>query len=121
MNWLKKVKDIIIKHKNAFIVVLIAILSLIIVLQYNRGPEVKVIQKENSDIRDSTTVLNDINEKKYAKMVQLILTNEEKDRRIDSLAKALRVKPKFVTGASEYITKTEVIYKDIPVSVLIPM
>lgn len=92
---------------NRYKVVILCILCLILFffLIRKRDPEIRVITKDNLDLLKKVEYLEDKNKNLWAEVKQIVVSKEEADIRNDSLAKALKIKPKFIKGQDIYVFK----------------
>ena len=125
MNYYQKTRDKVKLYKDrvtSFVKshngLLFFIISIILLLMLIFKP---VHQVPNATLtRDSIYKLEEVkrikdeNDKLVSQIKHQILTQEETKRERDSLAKALKLKPKFIKGVDKLVTKVDTVFTNLP-------
>lgn len=82
-------------------------------------PDIKVVQKDNSDLIAEVKRYKDKEGDYVAKIKQHELSKEETEKRADSLARLLKIKPKTVQGVDQYFYKTDTVFKNVSTTVYV--
>lgn len=105
----KKVVNYIWVHREALLIIIIAIL-LFFLLHRKPIPSTTVVVDPLT--LDSLHQQRDLNGKLYAIIEQKIVDGKNQGHLIDSMAKALKIKPKTIDGATIVIHKTDTFFRD---------
>lgn len=100
------------KYKNWAIIILVITIVLLTCL---RKRPVEPAIPDNTPILQRVDQIKDENDKLYAQVQQKVLENAIARKFADSLAKALRVKPKFVRGVDQYVYSVDTVFTVTPV------
>lgn len=106
---IKKVFSYIWLNREAFLIIVIAIL-LFLLLHHKDIPSTTIVKDPLT--LDSLKQQRDINGKLYAIIAQKIVEQNNQGHLIDSLAKVLKLKLKTVDGATIVIHKTDTFFRD---------
>src|SRR5687767_2841066 len=94
------------RNKSIIPWVLVVLLVIAFIALWNKDPEVIIAPGDNSDLIREKKELEDRNQKTWSVLQQVVLTQAETNRRNDSLARALNLKPKYIQGRDEYHYET---------------
>src|SRR6476620_9751987 len=101
------------KWKNWIILgLIITLISLIIIHQLTK-PEVPT-PTDVTPVLKKAELLRDQNDQLSAKVAQLSVTNAEARAYSDSLAKALKLKPKYIKGVDKLVYTTDTTFIQLP-------
>lgn len=79
-----------------------------------KKPKTITIVSDNPVQLKKVDSMRDANGKLYAVVTQQVLEIAQVKAYTDSLAKALKLKPKYIQGVDKIVTKDSVVYKDLP-------
>lgn len=103
--------------KNIYILffILCFLLLFFVFVVWRKPAKVTYITRDNLDLVKKTDSLEDIAGRRWAVIKAITVSKEEAIARNDSLARMLKLKPKFIKGQDIYITKTDTIFEHLPV------
>lgn len=105
-TWFKTTK--VYEYRNAILFGVICIL--VFLMFYKRSTPPIAIASDNTDLMQQVKTLKDANNKAFAQIEQIVLSKQEAEKRADSLATALKIKPKMVQGVTVYTTKVDTFF-----------
>ncbi len=108
-NLVSKTWTYISEHVKGVLLLLLAIAILYIL--YRPTKQVTITEKSPISL-DSLHQIRDINDHLYAEIQQKTLTELEVTKERDSLAKALRTKPKYIKGEDKITIRRDTVFKD---------
>lgn len=104
------------KYKDHFLIGVIFILLLLVIFLYRKPV---IVPSEDITVFKQVEQMRDANNKLYAIIEQKTIDEKNKDKIVDSLSKALKIKPKFIQGEIKYSTQVDTQF--ITKSVYIPI
>lgn len=103
------------EHKDVFYIVVIALLLLFTFLFIrNKNQKVAPVVDKTAKYDSLLNVLIDRNNLLYTEVKTIRVENTMYVNLVDSLAKALKLKPKFINGEDRYIFKTDTFFREVP-------
>lgn len=107
-------------HKDVFYIIIIALLILFgFIFIRNQKKEVVIIDSNLPKYDSILKVIEDRNGKLYTEISTLRVENRMFLAMVDSLAKALKVKPKVIQGEDRYIYEIDTVFNVKPYPVLV--
>lgn len=114
MNWFQKLKKWIVTfyRKHQTVLLYIAVLVLIFIVVVRRPKEIIPPVDNTEPLLEKVKILEDKNNKQSAVITQYIVDLAQGKIYSDSLAKALKIKPKFIKGVDKLVYKTDTVIKN---------
>ena len=97
------------KHRDIFLFFLCVFL---IYFQLTHRPTTQTVVTDNPLQAQELKKVKDENGKLYAQITQTVLDKAIAEKLNDSLAKALKLKPKYIKGVDRVIAKDSIVYRD---------
>lgn len=111
-------KTVLYKYKDYILFGVVVILSLL--MYFRRSHDIIAISPLNQDLIQQVKTLKDANGKSLAQIEQIVISEQEAKLRADSLAKALKIKPKYIKGQDYYTTKVDTFFSVVTSPVYLP-
>lgn len=94
---------------GAICVILLVLLTIVI----KRHPKEITITRDNLDLLKKTDSITDLNGEYWRRIEGITIDLREAKLRNDSLARALKLKPKTIKGQDIYVSKTDTVFNDL--------
>lgn len=125
MNWSGKIKGFYNKFliyykkcKTHILFIVIFLLLFIIFVMLRRPAKTKTMLKEDVQMLQKVKILQDRNQKDWTELKQYIIDVKTAKEINDSLAKALKKKPRFIKGRDVIITKSDTLWVKLPTTIM---
>lgn len=99
------------KYRDVLLLLAVGVLVYLLV----QKPKSSIVQVTNPLQLQQVQQMRDENGKLYAQISQQVLQLTQIQSFSDSLAKALKIKPKYIQGVDRVVTKDSVVYNNVPV------
>jgi hypothetical protein len=89
-----------------------------VLILWRKPDKVTYITKDNLDLLRKSDSLRDLAGHRWAVISAITVEKLEAQARADSMAKLLRIKPKYIKGQDIYISKTDTIWTKLPSTIM---
>lgn len=102
-------------YRNLNLILVVGIIIFLLIRNCNPSePEVKIVEKDNTDLIQELNFYKTLSGQQAGKLKQVEVSRAELEKRVESLAKELKIKPKYIQGEITVITQADTVLRDVP-------